>query len=264
MTPHSSSIAFLSSTSSSTVIFPSESRTLFTSVAMSLLLLLFLLFGLVVASVFRGVGLGCRRIRRCVGLRDRLVRRRALIRTGLGLGGSPDSSSPAGSSSAGRLFDRCFRGGLDDLALLLELLDAGVDEPVQVAQRRRHEREQLRERRDDRADELRRAARRRAAASRAGRPRRPRASCPRACPPRSVSTFVSFAVAASAFATAAGSPDDSMNAIAVGPSSITSSASAPACSAARRVSVFLTMRKRAPCGMSWSRSASSCLFVRPR
>ena len=41
-----------------------------------------------------------------------------------------------------------------------------------------------------------------------------------------------------------------MNAIAVGPSSITSSASAPACSAARRVSVFLTMRKRAPCGKS--------------
>ena len=59
-----------------------------------------------------------------------------------------------------------------------------------------------------------------------------------------MSTFVSFAVAASAFATAAGSPEDSMKAIAVGPSSITSSASAPACSAARLVSVFLTIRKR--------------------
>jgi len=56
-------------------------------------------------------------------------------------------------------------------------------------------------------------------------------------------------VAASAFATAAGSPDASMKAIA-GRALEHDEQLAPACSAARRVSVFLTMRNRAPSGMS--------------
>jgi hypothetical protein len=60
------------------------------------------------------------------------------------------------------------------------------------------------------------------------------------------------------------SPSASMNAIAVGPSSSASSASAPAASAARRVSVFLTTLKRAPASISFVRSSSTCLFVRPR
>ena len=143
-----------------------------------------------------------------------------------------------------------FRNGLHDLALLLELRDARIDEAVQIAERRGHEREKLRDRCDDRTDEL-------PTQDVDGRQRRqsrstssPESDLPSSIPPRSVRTFVSFAVAASAFATAAGSPDDSMNAIAVGPSSMTSSASAPACSAARRVSVFLTIRNRAPCGSS--------------
>ena len=59
-------------------------------------------------------------------------------------------------------------------------------------------------------------------------------------PPRISSTFVSLAESASAFATATMSPSASMNAIADGPSSSVSRASAPAASAARRVSVFLT------------------------
>ena len=55
-----------------------------------------------------------------------------------------------------------------------------------------------------------------------------------------------------------------LNAIAVGPSSRASSASAPAASAALRVSVFLTTEKRAPTSSSLPRNASISAFVRPR
>ncbi len=50
--------------------------------------------------------------------------------------------------------DHSFSDGLDDLTVLLELLDARIDEAVEVAKRRRHETEKLCERRDDRTDEL--------------------------------------------------------------------------------------------------------------
>ncbi len=73
-----------------------------------------------------------------------------------------------------------------------------------------------------------------------------------------------LAASSSALATATGSPSDSRNAIAVGPSSIASSASMPADSAARFVSVFLTTEKRAPCSISFVRSSSSSVTVRPR
>jgi hypothetical protein len=83
-------------------------------------------------------------------------------------------------------------------------------------------------------------------------------------PPRIASTFVSRAESASAFAAATMSPSDSMNAIALGPSSSVSSASLPAASAARRVSVFLTTLNRAPLSSSRERSESICGIVRPR
>ena len=73
-----------------------------------------------------------------------------------------------------------------------------------------------------------------------------------------------LAVSPSAFATATGSPPLSMNASAVGPSSSASSESAPASSAARFVSVFLTTWKRAPASISRVRSSSIWGIVRPR
>jgi hypothetical protein len=60
------------------------------------------------------------------------------------------------------------------------------------------------------------------------------------------------------------SPSASRKAIALGPSSNASSASAPAASAARRVSVFLTTVKRAPLSSSRVRSSSICGIVSPR
>src|SRR5918995_6367161 len=87
---------------------------------------------------------------------------------------------------------------------------------------------------------------------------------PSRTPPRTSSTRVSRAAAPNAFATATGSPSDSRNAIAVGPSRSASRASAPAASAARRVSVFLTTVNRAPCLSSSVRRPSICGIVRPR
>ena len=104
---------------------------------------------------------------------------------------------------------------------------------MQVAERSRDEREELGQRGDDRADELPaelldRRQRRELGDLLAGERRALE-------DPASQREHVRLsAVVASAFATAAGSPPDSMNAIAVGPSSSTSSASAPASSAARR------------------------------
>ena len=71
-------------------------------------------------------------------------------------------------------------------------------------------------------------------------------------------------MSASAFAAATMSPSASRNAIALGPSSRVRSASAPAASAARRVSVFFTTVKLAPLSISRLRSASICGIVRPR
>src|SRR6266508_481456 len=87
---------------------------------------------------------------------------------------------------------------------------------------------------------------------------------PSRMPPRTSSTRVSRAESASALATATGSPSDSRNAIAVGPSSRARTGSAPAASAARRVRVFLTTVKRAPCSSSFVRSASICFIDKPR
>jgi hypothetical protein len=55
-----------------------------------------------------------------------------------------------------------------------------------------------------------------------------------------------------------------MNAIAVGPSISSSSACMPACSAARRVRVFLTTEKRAPVSSSFVRNSSISGIVSPR
>src|SRR3954447_12574140 len=87
---------------------------------------------------------------------------------------------------------------------------------------------------------------------------------PSSIPPRSARTRVVRAASTSALATATGSPSDSRNAIAVGPSSSASSASLPASSAARRVNVFFTTAKRAPCSSSFVRSSSICGIVSPR
>jgi hypothetical protein len=83
-------------------------------------------------------------------------------------------------------------------------------------------------------------------------------------PPRISSTRVSRAASARAFATATASPSASMKAIADGPSSSASSWSAPAASAARRVSVFLTTLNRAPWSSSLVRSPSIWGIVSPR
>src|SRR5256885_4506465 len=87
---------------------------------------------------------------------------------------------------------------------------------------------------------------------------------PSSIPPRISSTRVSRAASTRAFATATGSPSDSRNAIAVGPSSSARSVSDPAASAARFVSVFLTTAKRAPCSISLERSSSIWGMVKPR
>src|SRR5712691_4938522 len=87
---------------------------------------------------------------------------------------------------------------------------------------------------------------------------------PSSIPPRTTSRRVSRAASTRAFATATGSPSDSRNAIAVGPSSSARSVSDPAASAARLVSVFFTTAKRAPCSISLERSSSIWGMVSPR
>ena len=83
-------------------------------------------------------------------------------------------------------------------------------------------------------------------------------------PPRIDRILVVFAASESAFATPTMSPSASMKAIAVGPSSMASSVSAPAASAARLVSVFFTTVKRAPCSITLVRSSSISVTERPR
>ena len=68
----------------------------------------------------------------------------------------------------------------------------------------------------------------------------------------------------SALAARATSPSSATNVKAVGPSSSSFRSSAPACSAARSVSVFLTTRKRAPASVSFRRSSAAWGTLMPR
>jgi hypothetical protein len=152
---------------------------------------------------------------------------------------------------------------LSTCALLLQLLDAGVDQADQVAHRRADQADDRHQRRGDRADDL--------AAEHVERRQRREVldlrladRVPSSMPPRIARIFVVFAESASAFATATMSPSASMNAIAVGPSSIARSASAPAASAARFVSVFFTTVNFAPLSITFVRSSSISVTDRPR
>ena len=234
MTPHSSSIAFFSSTSSSTVILPSVSSTFAVSVAISCSS----------SSCVVFVGL--------IGLRPPW-------------GFSPPAPPGLGSGSAGS------RPGLLDRSLLdRSFLDRGSSTAAAAGSHRPDVVAPLRAARSGRRSARRGSAAARSAPRRAGvsgatiTP----TSCawrtssggslarlsisasvidlPSSTPPRNARIFVSRAASLSAFATATGSPPASTNAIAVGPSSSASSASAPAASAARRVSVFLTTVKPGP------------------
>ena len=146
MTPHSSSIAFFSSTSSSTVILPSVSSTFAVSVAIT---------PAPPASQWSlqwslpFLPRPRQRARPLPPARPRAPRRppaprpRPRARRGLRLR----------PRLGGRLGGRS-RLGLGRVALLLQLLDPGVDQPDEVAQRCRDECDDGGQRRDDRPDEL--------------------------------------------------------------------------------------------------------------
>ena len=278
MTPHSSSIAFFSSTSSSTVILPSVSSTFAVSVAIS----------------FRSSRVcGCSERRRGVCLRPTppgsllSPRRRSRRRPPRPRPPRP-TSSPARprqqpprpepprprprrpvpprprSAAATASAVAARRRGRRRVAACLELGDPGVDQADQVLQRRVQHRGELRQRGDDHPDELSlqdlerrqlgepldlvtrdRVAREHAAAQREdlrvlGRVAERLRHRDRHCrrPRRTRSPS--------------------------GPSSIASNASAPAASAALRVSVFLTTVSFAPCFRSSTRRLASWLFVSPR
>ena len=89
----------------------------------------------------------------------------------------------------------------------------------------------------------------------------PSSRAPSRRPPLTSSTFSWRAKTSSALAASAGSPATKVNA--VGPSTSRLTSSAPALSAARRVSVFLTTRKLAPASRSRVRSLAACATVMP-
>ena len=81
-------------------------------------------------------------------------------------------------------------------------------------------------------------------------------------PPLNSSSWVARRKSRSALAAAAASPRT--NVIAVGPWSSSFRPSAPACSAARSVRVFLTIRKLASASRSLVRSSAACGTEMPR
>src|SRR5262249_2036664 len=135
--PHSSSIFFFSSTSSSTVMLPSCSKTVSTAAIGVLLLRCQIAFGDLASGL-----VVCSFVRRLGGCLRLL------------------------------LLGRFCRGLCRFLAA--ELLDTGVDQPVQVLQRCVHERQQLVERRDHGADHPAAQDLERRGPSPARRPLRPR------------------------------------------------------------------------------------------
>ena len=125
---------------------------------------------------------------------------------------------------------------------------------------------ELRQRRDDRTDELAAQDVERRQRREAARPPRPMSGLPSSTPPRSVEDVRLLRGRRRAPSRRRpGSPVASMNAIAVGPSSSASSASAPACLGRTPRERVLDDRKRAPCveQLVAQRRRSAC-FVRPR
>ena len=250
VTPHSSSIAFFSSTSSSTVIPPSVSSTFAVSVAI-VYSSLSVSDGAAVGSDSSvdsagasAVSLGLRRRLRLLCLRLRVV----------------------GDDLGGRLRLRACLGrslGRGRVAALLELRDPGVDQPDEVAHRRREQAHEPGERRHDHADELcLDDVRGRQLGERLDRLGVDRAPCEQAAAKRQhlgVPRRVGERLRDGDRVAVGLDERDRGRALEQRQERL-----AADLLAARRVSVFLTTWNRAPLPRSFARSSSSCAFVSPR
>ena len=219
MTPHSSSILFFSSTSSSTVILPSVSSTFSVSVAITpappasrfrwSLRLVFVVLASALRLVAARVSLAPRSARLGSARRSGLRLGSGLLgsaaaRPRLRLGGAASDASPCSSSCSIRASISPTRSR-----------SGAVNRPTTVVSGA-----------DDRAEHLRpQHVGRRQLGEALDLVGADRCALEHAAPDRE-DLRVSCAASSSAFATATGSPSDSTNAIAVGPSSSASSASA--------------------------------------
>ncbi len=256
MTPHSSSIAFFSSTSSSTVILPSVSSTFAVSVAIS---------SSPPALLLVRWTLRVRLPRRSAPPRSaprrasppRSAPRRASPPRSVPRGSSAGVSSAVGSSAAGSAGASASSGLLSSSCRIRASISptrswSGADSSITTVVS---------------GDRIAPATCARNVSTGGSDASSLTASAvivvPSSTPPL-IDRISALAASFSAFATATGSPSLSRNAIAVGPSSSASSSVVPAASAARLVSVFLTTVKRAPCPIRSVRSLSMSVTVRPR